>query len=309
MRGPCRDRRGVTSSESTTGSDTFLFSVAVGHDAMPKRRPSHWSHQVFVENASIYAEVLREMIPLAAPQVEGIRKILEQARIEPGSRVLDIACGVGRHIVPLGLAGYDVVGSDLSPGLIREARLRAREEGLPRARARFYVSDYRALRRTLRKAKEGAFDAVICVFTSMGYHGLRTDRAVLRAASHLVRPGGIMIFETGDRDSVLRRFQEVGTEQLSTGLEIHERRRFDRERSTTYAIWTFYRRGPRGHLRRLFETEIVVRLYSLHELKQLFEEAGWKYTRSYGNLATLEPVSFESRRLVVVAQRPSPRAR
>jgi len=271
---------------------------------MRPRQPLHWSRTVFVEHAPVYAEVLRATIPLATAQVEGIRRILDQVGVSSGSRILDIACGIGRHIVPLGLAGYEVVGCDLSPGFIREARRWAHKERLPPSRARFYVADYRSLGRTLRKAREGPFDVAICVFTSMGFHGRRTDRSVLRAVRRLVRPGGFMVFEAGDRDAILRQFQELGVHRYAPDLEIHERRRFDRERSTVHSTWTFYRRQPRGHLRRLFESEIHVRLYALHELKELFQEAGWKYRLSYGDLATLPPVSFESRRLVVVAQRP-----
>jgi SAM-dependent methyltransferase len=245
------------------------------------------------------------MVPAAVPQVEGIRKILAEEGVGPGSRILDLACGIGRHIVPLGVAGYEVVGSDLSPGLVREARRRARKEGLSTSRARFYVADYRTIGRSLRAAKEGPFDAVICLFTSTGFHGRESDRSVFRAVRRLVRSGGLLVFETGDRDSILRRFQEVGISRYPPNLEVHERRRFDLEASVMHSAWTFYRRGLQGHLRRLFETEITVRLYSLHELKELFRQAGWRYRRAYGDLETLNPVSFESRRLVVIVQRPA----
>jgi SAM-dependent methyltransferase len=271
---------------------------------MPPRLPPPWPRTIFVDHAPVYAGVLRATIPLAAAQVEGIRRILDRAGVSTGSRILDFACGIGRHIIPLGLAGYEVVGCDLSPGFIREARRWARKERLPSSRARFYVTDYRSLGRTLRHAREGLFDVAICIFSSMGFHGRRTDRSVLRAVRQLVRPGGLMIFEAGDRDSILRQFQEVYVHRYAPNLELHEQRRFDQERSTMHSTWTFYRRQPQGHLRHLLESEISVRLYSLHELKELFQEAGWKYRRSYGDLATLSPVSFESRRLVVVSQRP-----
>lgn len=270
---------------------------------MRRTRQGHWTHQVFVKHAPVYAEALRSMIPAAIPQVEGIRKILAAEGIPPGGRILDLACGIGRHIVPLGIAGYEVVGCDLSPGFVREARRWARKEGLAPSRARFYVADYRRIGRTVRAAKERPFDAVICLFTSTGFHGRESDRAVFRAVRGLVRRGGLLIFETGDRDSILRRFQEFGSSRYPPNLEVHEHRRFDRESSFMHSEWTYYRRGPMGHLRRLFETEITVRLYSLHELKELFHQSGWRYRRAYGDLAKLEPVSFESRRLVVVLRR------
>jgi SAM-dependent methyltransferase len=292
------------SKSNLTRFDIFLSVTTVSLETMSRSRSTHWTRGAFVDHSSYYAEVLRATIPQAAPQVEGIRKILATAGVGPRSRILDIACGIGRHIVLLGIAGYEVVGCDLSPGYIREARRWARDEHLTPARARFYVADYRAISGTLRRAKEVTFDAAICIAASMGYYGKRADRAVLRAVRRLVRPGGVMIFETVDRDSALRRFSEFGISRYPGNLEVHERRRFDREDSTIHSVWTFYRRGPGGHLRSLFETEMSVRIYSLHELIEVFHEAGWGYLKSYGNLATLEPVSSESLHVVIVGQRP-----
>jgi SAM-dependent methyltransferase len=266
--------------------------------------PTHWTRQVFVDHAATYAEILRSAIPKARPEVEGVRQILGRAGIAPGSRLLDFACGIGRHAVPLAAAGYGVVGCDLSPVFIREARDRARRELLPTSRARFFVADYRTVRRRLRRIDHVPFDGALCLFTSMGFQGRRSDRAVLASIRALVRPGGLLIFETGDRDAILRRFRDVDVRRYPTDLEVHERRSFDRERSTMHSVWTFYRRRPRGHLRRLFETEISVRLYALHELYDLFEDAGWKIRHSFGDLASLPPVSSDSTRLVIVAERP-----
>ncbi|MCI4322661.1 MAG: methyltransferase domain-containing protein [Thermoplasmata archaeon] len=271
---------------------------------MTRRAPTHWSETIFLDHSSEYAEVLRASIPAARPEVEGVRRILVERGIAPGSRILDIACGIGRDIVPLGQAGFDVVGCDLSPGFVKEARQWARREGLPPSRARFHIADYRSLGPPLRAAHERPFDAAICLFTSMGFRGRSSDLAVFRSLRSWVRPGGIFVFETGDRDSIVRRFQPVGISRTASGLEIHERREFDWESSTMHSTWTYYRQQRRGHLRRLFETEITVRLYSLHEIKELFDESGWKFRQAYGSLSGSEPVSFDSRRLAVVLQRP-----
>lgn len=267
-------------------------------------RSKHWSTTVFVRHAPVYAEILEAIAPRATAQVEGLVKILERAGIHPDGRVLDIACGIGRHAIPLASAGYQVVGCDLSPGLLQRARRRARLAHLPRSRIGFYQADYRAIGAELRRAGEPPFDAAVSIFTSMGYRGARSDRNVLRGLRRLVRPGGLFVLELADRDAVLRRFRPVDVVRWTPTLEQHERREFDRETSTMHSTWTFFRPSRRGHLRRVFETEITVRLYSLHELRDLMREAGWKYETAYGDLATLEPVSFESQRLVVVASNP-----
>jgi SAM-dependent methyltransferase len=263
----------------------------------------YWTHRVFVDYASIYAEVLRAKRSAALPEVRGIRRILDRQGIPRDGRVLDIACGIGRHIIPLAKAGYRAVGCDFSPGFIEEARKWARQSGLGSDRIRFYLTDYRRVDRALRRRHEPRFDAAICIFTSMGHYGDKGDIATLKAARHVVRPGGVFVLEMGDRDSILRRFKESAVDRSARGLEIHERRHFDWERSTMHSMWTFLRRVGRRR-RKIFQQEITIRLYSLHELRALFERSGWEYLRSYGSLSTLEPVSLESRRLVVVAQRP-----
>jgi SAM-dependent methyltransferase len=271
---------------------------------MPRGRSVPWTRTVFVDHAATYAEVLRSAAPAAAGEVHGLVRILRQEGIEPGSRVIDIACGIGRHVVPLAKQGYPVVGCDLSPGFIRHARRWAREERLTRRQAHFYVADYRRLGATIRAHAEEPFSAAICLFTSSGFEDPRSDRAVFSGLRRVVRPGGLFVVEMGDRDSILRRFQEFGLQQTESGIEIHERRTFDPERSLMHSVWRAFRRDRTGHLRRLYETELRVRLYSLHELKELLHDAGWVYRRAYGSLATLEPVSMTSRRLAVVVERP-----
>lgn len=263
----------------------------------------YWTTQVFVKQAPMYGEVLASLKPAALREVRGIRRILDREGVSHRARVLDIACGIGRHVIPLGEAGYEAVGCDFSPGFVERARTAAQEAGLSTRRVRFYLSDYRRIDRTLRRSRETPFDAAICIFTSMGHYGEAGDLTVLRAVRHVVRPGGLFLMEMGDRDWVLRNYQPVAVSQVSPHLELHERRSFDWERSIVHSNWKFYRRDGRRK-RKVFEQDITIRLYSLHELRRLFERAGWEYVRSYGSLTTLEPVSLKSRRLVVVGRRP-----
>ena len=59
---------------------------------------------------------------IAADEVDGI---LDLAGIEDG-RVLDLACGPGRHAITLAKRGFRVTGVDLSTALLQKARDRAR---------------------------------------------------------------------------------------------------------------------------------------------------------------------------------------
>src|SRR6266481_5883758 len=50
--------------------------------------------------------------------------------LHPGMRVLDVACGTGNQSVPAARTGADVVGLDIAPNLLEQARERTRKENL-----------------------------------------------------------------------------------------------------------------------------------------------------------------------------------
>src|SRR5271168_4566821 len=61
-------------------------------------------------------------------------------RVKDGDRVLDVGCGVGRWSRLLAARGARVLGVDLSPTMIAQARCRAAKEGVA-SRCRFAVED------------------------------------------------------------------------------------------------------------------------------------------------------------------------
>ena len=107
-------------------------------------------------------------------------KVLDLA---PGSRVLDVGCGPGRHALALGERGARVTGVDISQDFVTLARKAAQEQRLP---CTFEVADARHL------PYDGTFDAVICL--CQGAFGLpeeeADDRAVFDGLVRALKPGG-----------------------------------------------------------------------------------------------------------------------
>ena len=106
--------------------------------------------------------------------------------IDPGTRVLDVGCGVGRWSLLLAARGATVTGVDLSPTMIAEANRRAQAQGIG--------SDCRFLVQDLAQLDVGAqFDLIVGV--TVLQHILDPallQSAVQRMARHLA-PGGRMI--------------------------------------------------------------------------------------------------------------------
>src|SRR5512147_2274044 len=60
----------------------------------------------------------------------GALDFLSRIPIEPGTRVLDVACGAGQTAIPMSRAGADVTGVDIATNLIEQAHTRAQAENL-----------------------------------------------------------------------------------------------------------------------------------------------------------------------------------
>ena len=117
-----------------------------------------WWAEYFDE---VYLRIYEPLFPAAETdrEVAAIRELIEERN---GLRILDVPCGWGRHSVELARSGFQVTGVDGSAYLLAEAGRRAAEAGVP---IRLVHSDMRAL------PFKGEFDAVLCLFSSLGYFG------------------------------------------------------------------------------------------------------------------------------------------
>jgi ubiquinone/menaquinone biosynthesis C-methylase UbiE len=117
------------------------------------------------------------------------RALAPWLEVSPGTRVLDVGCGVGRWSRLLAARGAIVTGVDLSPTMIAEAERRARECGLA-SRCRFIVEDSSRLEIGER------FELILCV--TMLQHVLDVSAlsaAVRRIAGHLAPAGRLVVLE------------------------------------------------------------------------------------------------------------------
>lgn len=112
-----------------------------------------------------------------------IRALVSHLNTEPGSSVLDLACGKGRHAKALFDLGLRVTGVDLSPASIHEA-LNMEREGLE-----FFVHDMR------QPFRINYYHCIFNLFTSFGYFKTVRDeyKAVRSAALGLKKDGKLII--------------------------------------------------------------------------------------------------------------------
>ena len=204
-----------------------------------------------------------------------------------GGDVLDVACGFGRHAVPLARAGYRVVGVDRSRPLLEEAERRAGGEPWPR----LVRADYREL-----PFAEESFDAALSLFTSLGYLGDEEDTNALAEIRRVLRPGGRLLVETMHRDLLVRRFQEHDWRLLGEGRLLLEQRTFDAASGVAQATQTLIdSTGERD------SRSFSVRVYTATELIAMLGRAGFADAKCHGDVEG--GVFTTDTRLVIVARR------
>jgi SAM-dependent methyltransferase len=253
---------------------------------------------MFVSDADVYRRILEQITPRAEEEIGFVAEQLDYREVPPGSRVLDLACGVGRHAIELARAGYHVVGADVSPTFVERARELAEEAGVADA-TEFVVADMREIADEL---SDESFDAIVNLFTSFGYYDDETSGRILEQCLRLVRPDGVFVLDTVNRDALMRDFQQHGVEDHGEMMTVEDRG-FDIERGVVETHWTILEQTSPSTWETALEVDLAHRVYTLNELIGLFEGAGWSYMEAFGTLTGGE-MSFDAPRLVGLFKAP-----
>lgn len=111
-----------------------------------------------------------------------VRQLLHNCGLDSDSRVLEVACGTGRHMEHLG-KHFRMTGTDLNEPMLEIARQRLPD-------ATFFAGDMAEL------TVDRPFDALLCLFSSIGYmHGEDRLHAAIERFAVALRPGGVVIIE------------------------------------------------------------------------------------------------------------------
>lgn len=201
--------------------------------------------------------------------------------LEPGSRILDLACGKGRHSIFLNKLGYDVTGVDLSSRSIEYAKKYENES------LHFKVQ-------CMCKPLPEKFDAVFNLFTSFGYFERDEDnfRTIASIKEELSSNGyGVIDFMNVNKVIANLVPQEVKTVK---GIEFH-----------------LTRAHKNGHILKniQFEDEGTfynfterVKSLTLEDFEEYFSRAGMNLLHTFGNYKLEAFNKASSDRLILVFQ-------
>jgi SAM-dependent methyltransferase len=215
----------------------------------------------------------------AAEAKRAVALILECVGFRPGWRILDVACGAGRHARAFEEAGARCVGLDLSAALLRVAR---GVSGAPLVRA-----DMRAL-----PIRPRSMDLTVNLFTSFGYfdHDAEHARALGEMVSTL-RPAGWFVIDFLNARAVRSQLVPRETRRLDGGDVQVERSVSPDGRYVCKSI-----RTPTG--RRFTER---VRLFGAGEIEGMLAASGVTVRQRFGDYDA-SPLLPHSPRTILLGQ-------
>jgi SAM-dependent methyltransferase len=101
-----------------------------------------------------------------------------------GARILDVACGKGRHSIYLNQKGFDVTGFDLSPENIEY------DQQFENEKLSFFLHDMREIYRV------NYYDLVFNLFTSFGYFKKERDHEkTIHANAEALKKSGLFVLD------------------------------------------------------------------------------------------------------------------
>ena len=229
-------------------------------------RPQLWWQTLFSRE---FAGAVRHM---SDAQVRREVDFIEESfDFAPGSELLDLACGGGRHAVDLAARGYVVAGVDYSPDQLEDANglaLRCKSS------AEFSRGDMRELE------YDAAFDGVISWNASFGYFEEDKNVDVLRRIFRALRPGGTFLIDVANRDYAMN---EAPSSEWFEGNECVCMDEMEMDAITSRLR---VRRTVMPDAGGMLNCYYTIRLYSLHELGKLMHSTGFRITQVSGHTAT-----------------------
>jgi SAM-dependent methyltransferase len=243
-----------------------------------------WYRTFFTELPN---EFWRGAVPAEATEAE-VDFVERHLDLKPGSSVVDVPCGSGRHTLALAGRGHLVTGVDISSEAIGYARRAAADAGLD---VELSIGEMRDIPR------DGRFDAAICMGNSFGYFDLADTQAIIAALAGALRPGGGLVIDYGAvAESLLPGFTGGEDTMSAGGVDVLASREYDAVTSRLVTTYEFSRGTERVRVSAPYY------LYTNAHLTQLFTEAGFTDLERFGTVDD-QPFALGHRRMLLVARR------
>lgn len=191
-----------------------------------------------------------------------IQNLIEHLKLDKEAKVLDLACGKGRHAEILAKNNFNTIGVDLSENSINEAKK------LEKKNLHFFTHD-------MRLPIDNKFDAIFNLFTSFGYFSDTSENLkVLKSIETMLNINGVVIIDFMNAEKVIRNLVKKETKVI-------DNIQFEIERSVENGIITkSISFEDKGQYFKFYE---CVQALTLNDFKQIIEKTTLKIKSTFGD--------------------------
>jgi SAM-dependent methyltransferase len=204
--------------------------------------------------------------------------------LNPGldAKVLDLACGKGRHAVFVNSLGYDTTGVDLSENSIAQAKQFENDN------LRFFTHDMRD------ELPAANYDVVLNLFTSFGYFERKSENlSVMRSIEKTLKPDGFLIIDFLNAHHVASNLVKEAT--IKRGELTFKISKEIKDEKVIKQI-RFQDQGKAHHYKE------QVQLLNLDDFNVFLRETNLTIQAVFGNYQ-LDPFHEDAERLIIIAKK------
>ena len=203
----------------------------------------------------------------------------------PGAKILDVACGKGRHSVYLNQKGFDVAAFDLSPENIEF------DQQFENEKLSFFLHDMRNLFRI------NYYDFVFNLFTSFGYFEKENDNVkTIFASAQSLKPGGMLVIDYMNSEKVKTSIIQDQSKKIN-GIEFHIHKKI--EDGFVMKKISFTDKG------KFYEFSERLSLLGKPDFENYFSRYNLSITNSFGDYNLNAYDEKTSDRLILIAKKPT----
>jgi SAM-dependent methyltransferase len=254
------------------------------------------SVEQYGEFVARYCDVVYEKVRDTQREMRFLHWVFRELAGVDVREILDVACGAGRHAIPLSKKGYTVTGVDTSQAMLDVLKEKAGKVGIEIPVTRCDMKDI---------GFREEFDAIICMYTSFNY--LLTDQDIgkaLAAFHRALRPGGIAILDLMNPIFYIGKFREITVEHHQVG-QLCIQRTFKHTLDEVCSLWyqdEFVVVDDGNSVSTCREIH-VMRMLTYPEISRFIRDAQFVDIKCYGNFTDLAPAEDKAERLILVCKR------
>ena len=212
--------------------------------------------------------------------------IEQHCQLNGKEKILDLACGHGRHSIEFCKRNYKVEGIDINKDFINLAKDTSEEMGLD---AQFFEADI------LDMEYKDNFDTVLFLFNSLGFFNRKDSTKIFKKINQSLVKGGRAFIDCKNRDHLIKEIKAYEVYEKGEDLMI-DRLSFNPIQGTTTNNRTYIKSGKR------YESPFTMYSYNYSDIERFLEGTALKVLKVLGGWKN-EQFDSDSKRIILILEK------